>query len=515
MKSPTSTKVLNEEKKAENYSIIDAIKSKDLKNVAEYLKNNGTHWIFEYDTDGFSPMHWAAINGNLEVVKYLLELKANPLDCYNQRLQRPIHWAATKGHVDVVKLLLQHGENVNVPDKKGYTPLITSAQYGHIPLCSFLIGCGAKLEIEDTNGDNAMHWASYKGYSELVSLLIYFGLDAAKQDKHGQTALHIACIDGNMATVKLVADLVDLNIRDNNGNTPMSIAKGRKFEDIYEFLERKQQFKLSKKRDFRTLIFGSSDNTKALFILAHIVLFCFQIPLYIHYFDRIYPGYKTLNYIYWIINIVVLITLECAHLVKPGYLTQNTDDYKKAIKMMTYQGVENRTYDELTKSNARLCHTCKLVKPLRSSHCKNCNRCVLAFDHHCAYIATCVGYYNRIWFFVFSSATLICACFNVFFCYIVLWETPFSYPLYTGVFFCICFLPLASFVVIYTLKNIVCNLTTNEFAKLHKYDYLKDSNGKFKNIFNKGVIQNIRYYFHLAQPNILETSAYKYENKYD
>jgi hypothetical protein len=31
----------------------------------------------------------------------------------------------------------------------------------------------------------------------------------------------------------------------------MSIAKGRKFEDIYEFLERKQQFKLSKKRDFR------------------------------------------------------------------------------------------------------------------------------------------------------------------------------------------------------------------------------------------------------------------------
>jgi hypothetical protein len=145
-----------------------------------------------------------------------------------------------------------------------------------------------------------------------------------------------------------------------------------------------------------------------------------------------------------------------------------------------------------------------------------------------------VGYYNRIWFFVFSSATLICACFNVFFCYIVLWETPFSYPLYTGVFFCVCFLPLASFVVLYTvsfnfikfkkyyhsfynlqLKNIVCNLTTNEFAKLHKYDYLKDSNGKFKNIFNKGVIQNIRYYFHLAEPNILETSAYKYENKYD
>jgi ankyrin repeat protein len=57
---------------------------------------------------------------------------------------------------------------------------------------------------------NIIFKASYKGYSELVSLLIHFGLDAAKQDKHGQTALHIACIDGNMATVKLVADLVTI-----------------------------------------------------------------------------------------------------------------------------------------------------------------------------------------------------------------------------------------------------------------------------------------------------------------
>jgi ankyrin repeat protein len=50
--------------------------------------------------------------------------------------------------------------------------------------------------------------AAYKGYSELVSLLLYFGLNPQRQDNFGQTALHLACINGNLQTVKVLADLV-------------------------------------------------------------------------------------------------------------------------------------------------------------------------------------------------------------------------------------------------------------------------------------------------------------------
>ena len=39
------------------------------------------------------------------MVRHLIELRADPLDCSNERMQRPIHWACTKGHVDIVNLL--------------------------------------------------------------------------------------------------------------------------------------------------------------------------------------------------------------------------------------------------------------------------------------------------------------------------------------------------------------------------------------------------------------------------
>lgn len=55
------------------------------------------------------------------------------------------------------------------------------------------------------------------------------------------------------------------------------------------------------------------------------------------------------------------------------------------------------------------------------------------------------------------------------------------------------------------LNSILFNFTGNEIAKLNKYAYLKDKNGNLKNIFSKGLVYNFKYYFHLIEPNHLET----------
>ena len=51
------------------------------------------------------------------------------------------------------------------------------------------------------------------------------------------------------------------------------------------------------------------------------------------------------------------------------------------------------------------------------------------------------------------------------------------------------------------------NLTGNEMAKRNKYSYLKDANGKYKNIFDRGWWYNIKHYYHLVEPSYLEMAT--------
>lgn len=46
----------------------------------------------------------------------------------------------------------------------------------------------------------------------------------------------------------------------------------------------------------------------------------------------------------------------------------------------------------------RWCDICELWQPLRAKHCDKCSRCVRKYDHHCFWVACCVGERNHIRF---------------------------------------------------------------------------------------------------------------------
>ncbi|XP_066545502.1 caskin-1 [Amia ocellicauda] len=215
------------------------------------------------DTDGFSALHHAALNGNTELISLLLESQAT-VDIKDQKGMRPLHYAAWQGKVEPMKMLLKSGSSVNGQSDEGQIPLHLAAQHGHYDVSEMLLQhqsnpcivdnagktpldlacefgrvgvvqlllssnmCAALLEPKpgdstDPNGTSPLHLAAKNGHIDIIRLLIQAGIDINRQTKAG-TALHEAALCGKTEVVRLLLDSgINAQVRNTYSQTALDI----------------------------------------------------------------------------------------------------------------------------------------------------------------------------------------------------------------------------------------------------------------------------------------------------
>jgi len=120
------------------------------------------------------PPRWVPFH--VEVAKLLLEHGAD-LNAKNKYGWTPLHYAALNGRVDIVATLLEHGADPNVQDKFGRTPLHLAASEGRVDVVRLLLERGADPTVKDKDGDTPLDIARRRGHREVVSLIEEFHIE--------------------------------------------------------------------------------------------------------------------------------------------------------------------------------------------------------------------------------------------------------------------------------------------------------------------------------------------------
>lgn len=149
-------------------------------------------------------LHRAAKDGSAERTLSLLSSGLIDIDQGDSDGWTPLLFAAGMGHSRVVVILLRHGANVSVVANDRHTALLVSAYGGYLVATTILIKAGADLEATDMRGATPLHRAAFQGCHEVVTALIEAGAKVDCRMNDGATPLFVAAYQGHTAAVRIL-----------------------------------------------------------------------------------------------------------------------------------------------------------------------------------------------------------------------------------------------------------------------------------------------------------------------
>lgn len=139
-----------------------------------------------------------AFTGDYSGVKCLLDEMPLLIKSRNSDGYKALHWAAGNGQIEIVNLLLDRGATINAQTIIGrYTALHLAVIKNYTQIVLLLINHGVDLDIQDSNGNTCLHWAICKGWIEIIKILIIKGADITICNRWNYTIFNVLSLAGH------------------------------------------------------------------------------------------------------------------------------------------------------------------------------------------------------------------------------------------------------------------------------------------------------------------------------
>ncbi len=117
-----------------------------------------------------SPLMIAALKGETDFATRLIERGAD----VNKPGWTPLHYAATNGHLAIMRLLLEKHAYIDAEAPNGSTPLMMAAQFGTPDAVKLLLDEGADPLLKNPRGQSAIDFANLAGRKDAAELIAAF-----------------------------------------------------------------------------------------------------------------------------------------------------------------------------------------------------------------------------------------------------------------------------------------------------------------------------------------------------
>ena len=186
--------------------------------LVKYFVGMGTD-IHLKTNDGQNCLHFAAQFGHLNLCKKLIDKHNFDVNIGAKNGATALHYSAISGSYELVKYFVGMGIDIHVKTNNRTNCLHLAARYGHLNLCKLLMN-NYNFDVSMANDERktALHYSAENGSFDLFSYFFGRGCEIYRKTSRMENVLHLSCFGGHLDICRFVLehftkDFKDCNIR--------------------------------------------------------------------------------------------------------------------------------------------------------------------------------------------------------------------------------------------------------------------------------------------------------------